>query len=66
MPTTGIFQSALFIGTEDDGDDAAILVVTGQGGNRTEAALLTNRPPQPRGEQGNRGRQWRWQQLTPM
>ncbi len=60
-------QSALFIGTGDDGDDgAAVLVVGGQGGNLNEAALLTNRPPQARGEHGNRGGQWRWQQLPPM
>ncbi len=61
-------QSALFIGTEDDddGDDAALLVVGGQGGNSKEAALLTNRPPQARGERGNRGGKWRWRQLNPM
>ncbi len=67
MPISRFDQSVLFIGTEDDVDgDAAVLVVGGQGGNENEAALLTNRTPQARGEQGNRGGQWRWQQLPPM
>ncbi len=60
------FQSAIFIGTGDDDGDTAVLVVGGEGGNANEAALLTNRPHQARGEQGNRGGQWRWQQLPPM
>ncbi len=61
-------RSALFIGDEDDEDDnAAVLVVGGWGGNCNEAALLTNRPHQGRGEQGSGGGDpWRWQQLSPM
>ncbi len=66
MPKESYFQSALFIGTEDDDGDATVLVVGGWGGNRNETALLTNCPHQARGEQGNRGGQWRWQQLPPM
>ncbi len=46
-------QSALFIGTGDGDDDATLLVVGGCGGNENEAELLTNRPPQRRGEQGS-------------
>ncbi len=57
-------QSALFIGNGDD--DAAVLVVGGDGGNDNEAELLTNRPHQRGGEQGSRGGAWRWQQLSPM
>ncbi len=60
-------QSALFIGDGDD--DAGVLVVGGQGGNSHEAELLTNRPHQRRGEQGNGGGgddPWRWQQLSPL
>ncbi len=46
MSKRSFFQSALLIGPRDDGDDdAAVLVVGGQGGNCNEAALLTNRPP---------------------
>ncbi len=60
------YQSALFIGSGDDDDDAAVLVVGGHSGNWKEAALLTNRPHQARGEQGNRGGLWRWQQLSSM
>ncbi len=62
------YQSALFIssGDDDNDDDATVLVVGGQGGKWTEAALLTNRPHQACGEQGNRGGLWRWQQLSPM
>ncbi len=59
-------QSALFIGTVDDEGDAAVLVVGGEGGTTREAELLTNRPHQARGEHGNRGGQWRWQQLPAM
>ncbi len=58
-------QAALFIGIGGD-DDAVILVVGGCAGTGKEAALLTNRPHQARSEQGNRGSQWRWQQLSPM
>ncbi len=48
-------------------DDAAVLVVGGGGDNWNEAALLTNRPHQRRGEQGSGGGDpWRWQQLSPM
>ncbi len=57
-----VCQSALFIGT-GDADNAD---VGGWGGYYNEAAQLTNRQPQMRGEQGNRGGQWRWQQLSPM
>ncbi len=67
MPKRSFYQSALFIGTRDDDEvGATVLVVGGQGGNENEAALLTNRRHQTRGEQGNRGCQWRWQQLSPM
>ncbi len=59
-------QSALIIGTGDDDGDAAVLVVGGENGNYNEAAILTNRRQQARGEQRNRGGQWRWQQLSPM
>ncbi len=59
-------QSALFISTGDGDDDATLLVVGGQGGNGKEAELLTNRPPQRRGEQGSGGSAWRWRQLSPM
>ncbi len=59
-------QSALFIGTGDDDEDAVILVVGGQDGTEKEAALLTNRPHQTTAVQGNRGGHWRWQQLSPM
>ncbi len=52
------FHSALFIGTGDDDGDAAVLVVGGMGGPENEAALLTNCY--------NRGRGWRWRQLSPM
>ncbi len=57
-------QAALFIGTGDE--DAVVLVVGGCGGTGKEAALLTNRPYQTTGAQGNRDGQWRWQQLSPM
>ncbi len=58
-------QTALFICNGDD--DATVLVVGGWGGNENEAALLTNRPHQRRGEQGSGGGDpWRWQQLSPM
>ncbi len=58
-------QSALFIGNGDD--DAAVLVVGGQGGNGTGAALLTSRPHQGRAQQGSGGGDpWRWRQLSPM
>ncbi len=60
------FQSALVIATADDDEDAAVLVVGGCGGTGKEAALLTNRPHQTTAFQGNRGGQWRWQQLSPM
>ncbi len=65
MSKESYWQSALFI---SDGDDnAAVLVVGGYGGNHNEAALLTNRPHQGRGEQGSGGGDpWRWQQLSPM
>ncbi len=67
MPKRSHCQSALFIGTGDDDEvGATVLVVGGQCGNEDEAALLTNRPHQTRGEQGNRGSQWRWRQLSPM
>ncbi len=56
------WQSALFIDTWDNDEDAAILVVGGYGGSGDEAALLTSRPHQTRGEQG----QFSWQQLSPM
>ncbi len=59
-------QSALFIGNEDADNGAAVLVVGGWGGYLNETALLTNRPQQARGEQGNGGSQWRWQQLSRM
>ncbi len=59
-------QSALFIGTGDDEEDAVVLVVGGQGGTGKEAALLTNRPHQTTAVQGNQGGHWRWQQLSPM
>ncbi len=52
------FHSALFIGTADDDGDAPVLVVGGMGGHENEAALLTNCY--------NRGRGWRWRQLSPM
>ncbi len=66
MSKESCWQSALFIGDGDD--DAAVLVVGGYGGNYNEAALLTNRPHQVRGEQssGDGGAPWRWQQLSPM
>ncbi len=55
-------QSALFISTGgDNDDDEAVLVVGGCGGTGKGAALLTNRQRQARGEQGNRGGQWRRQ-----
>ncbi len=57
------FQSALFIGTEED---AVVLVVGGEGCTRKEAALLTNRLHQTAAVQANRGGHWRWQQLSPM
>ncbi len=59
-------RSALFIGTGDD--DAAVLVVGGEGGKYNEAELLTNTPHQGRGEQGSGGEgdPWRWRQLSPM
>ncbi len=66
MPLPSFFQSALLIGTEDDNDDADVLVVGGCGGTGREAALLTNRPHRARGDQGNRGGQWRWQRLPLM
>ncbi len=67
MPISRFNQSVLFIGTEDDvDDDAAVLVVGGEGGYCNTATLLTNRPLQAREEQGNQGNQWRWQQLSPM
>ncbi len=66
MFTRSQCQSALIIGTGDDDGDAAILVVGGWGGTGKEAALLVNRPHQTRGEQGYRGGQWRWRQLSPM
>ncbi len=66
MCKEGSQQSALFIGNGDDEDDAAVLVVGGLGGTGKEAALLTNRPHQTTAVQGNRGGQWRWQQLSPM
>ncbi len=66
MFTRSKCQSALIIGIGDDDGDAAVLVVGGRGGTGKEAALLTNRPHQARGEQGNRGGQWRWRQLSPM
>ncbi len=60
------FQSALFIGTGDDEENAVVLVVGGEGGTGKEAALLTNRPHQTTVAQDNRSGQWRWQQLSPM
>ncbi len=54
-------QSALFIG---NGNDDAVLVVGGYGGNWDDAALLTNRPHQVRAALGNRGGQWRWQCMS--
>ncbi len=60
------FQSARFIGIGDEKEDAVVLVVGGVGGTEKEAALLTKRPHQTTGAQGNRGGQWRWQQLSPM
>ncbi len=65
MSKVGSWQSTLFIGTGDD-DDAAVLVVGGFGGDGHEAELLTNHPPQRRGEQGSGGSAWRWRQLSPM
>ncbi len=59
-------QSALFIGTGVNEEDAVVLVVGGRGGTGKEAALLTKRPHQTTAVQGNRGGQWRWQQLSPM
>ncbi len=59
-------QSALVIGTGDGDDDATVLVLGGVGGDRNEAELLTNRPPQRRGEQASGGSAWRWRQLSPM
>ncbi len=59
-------QSALFMSTSGNDDDAAVLVVGGCGGDGKEAELLTNRPLQRRGEQGRGGRAWRWRQLSPM
>ncbi len=59
-------QSALFIGAGDGEEDAVVLVVGGEGGTEKEAALLTNRPHPTTAAQGNRGGQWRWQQLSPM
>ncbi len=59
-------QSALSIGTGDDEENAVILVVGGIGNTEKEASLLTNRPHQTTAVQGNRGGQWRWQQLSPM
>ncbi len=66
MPIPSFDQSALFIGTGADDGDATVLAVGGEGGTMKEAALLTNRMHQTRGQQGNRGSQWRWQQLPPM
>ncbi len=66
MSKASAFQSALCIGTADNDDDAAVLVVGGYGGNENEAELLTNRPPQRRGERASGGSAWRWQQLSPM
>ncbi len=65
MSKASCHQSALFISTADNDDDAAVLVVGGWGGNENEAGLLTNRPPQRRGEQGSGGSAWRWRQLSP-
>ncbi len=59
-------QSALFIGTGDDEEDAVVLVVGGTGGTGKEAALLTTRPHQTTAVQANQDGQWRWQQLSPM
>ncbi len=59
-------QSPLFIGTREGDDDGALLVVGGSEGNQNEAALLTNRPRQRRGEQASGGSAWRWRQLSPM
>ncbi len=65
MSKGSYWQSALFIGDGDD--DAAVLVVGGEGGNGNEADLLTNRPHQRGGEQGSGGGvPWRWRQLSPM
>ncbi len=66
MSKANSLQSALFNGAADNDDDAAVLVVWGRGGNGKEAELLTNRPPQRRGEQGSGGSAWRWRQLSPM
>ncbi len=66
MSKVGSVQSALFIGTSGNDDDAAVLVVGGYGGNGKEAELLTNHPHQRRGEQGSGGSAWSWQQLSPM
>ncbi len=60
------FQSALFIGTRDDDEDAVVLVVGGQGGTWKDAALLTNRPSQTTAVQGKQDCHWRWQQLSLM
>ncbi len=64
MSTRSKWQSALIIG--DDDGDAAVRVVGGWGVTANPAALHNNRPHQARGEQGTRGGQWRWQQLSPM
>ncbi len=66
MNKKSCYQTALFIGARGNDDDAAVVVVGGWGGTEKETALLTNRPHQVRAEQGNRGGQWRWRQLTPM
>ncbi len=65
MSKASWLQSALFIGNGDD--DATVLVVGGDSGNKNEAELLINRPHQRGGEQGSGGGDpWRWQQLSPM
>ncbi len=59
-------QSALFIGTGGDEEDAVVLVVSGCGGTGKGAALITTQPHQTTAVQANQDGQWRWQQLLPM
>ncbi len=66
MPKKSYLQSALLIGPGDDDDNATVLVVGGWGVSANQAVLLANRLHQARGEQGDAGGQWRWQQLSPM
>ncbi len=56
-------QSALTIGTGDEEEGVVVLVVGGRGGTGKETALIRNRSHEA---SGNRGGQWRWQQLSPM